>query len=92
MPHTPFLHELMMYKPKCIWPVCSDVSVILETALEEIGLPVAGTTLLEELTIDQMSELASTITQVTGYLVEASDMEYCMSGLPRNLVTLIMGK
>ncbi len=69
-----------------------DVSVLLETALSEIVLPVPATTLVLDLTLDQMSELATTITDVTGYLIWASDMEYCETGLPKNLVTLIFGK
>ncbi len=69
-----------------------DLTTLLPTAIAEIGLPVAGTTLLEELTMDQLSELASTITQVTSYLAEASGADYCQDGLPRNLITLILGK
>ena len=70
----------------------SDLEVVLGTAISELGLPVAGTAPIQELTLEQMLSLATSMTELTEHVLGVYELEYCSTGLPENVITLVLGK
>ena len=77
---------------QCKFRIVSDLPMLLETAISEISLPFSVGLSIMDLTMEQLTGLTITITTIAENLVTAAGLDFCDTGLPMNLVSLVLGK